>query len=62
MFNVAASKPRLASTGNATCTLKLSARRQMQGWLMGEERSGMPIMFHMMNEERQGVRHDGRIP
>ena len=22
---------------------------------MGEERQGMPIMFHMMNEERQGV-------
>jgi hypothetical protein len=29
---------------------------------MGEERQGMPIMFHMMNEERQGVGMMGAYP
>jgi len=41
--------------GNATCTLNFGSDNKCIGWLMGEERQGMPIMFHMMNEERQGV-------
>jgi alkylation response protein AidB-like acyl-CoA dehydrogenase/uncharacterized membrane protein len=41
--------------GNATCTLNFGSDNKCLGWLMGEERQGMPIMFHMMNEERQGV-------
>jgi len=41
--------------GNATCTLNFGTDNKCIGYLMGEEREGMPIMFHMMNEERQGV-------
>ncbi|HQI81218.1 MAG TPA: acyl-CoA dehydrogenase family protein, partial [Deltaproteobacteria bacterium] len=41
--------------GNATCTLNFGENGKCIGWLMGEEKQGMPIMFHMMNEERQGV-------
>ncbi len=41
--------------GNATCTLNFGENGRCIGWLMGEEREGMKIMFHMMNEERQGV-------
>ncbi len=41
--------------GNATATLNFGTDGKCIGWLMGEERQGMPIMFHMMNEERQGV-------
>jgi hypothetical protein len=40
--------------GNATCTLNFGTDGKCIGYLMGEERQGMPIMFHMMNEERQG--------
>ena len=41
--------------GNATATLNFGDNGKCIGWLMGEERQGMQIMFHMMNEERQGV-------
>ncbi|HON58335.1 MAG TPA: acyl-CoA dehydrogenase [Smithella sp.] len=41
--------------GNATCTLNFGSDNKCIGYLMGEERQGMPIMFVMMNEERQGV-------
>jgi len=41
--------------GNATCTLNFGSDNKCIGYLMGEEKQGMPIMFHMMNEERQGV-------
>ena len=41
--------------GNATCTLNFGENGNCVGYLMGEECQGMPIMFHMMNEERQGV-------
>jgi len=41
--------------GNATATLNFGESGKCIGWLMGEEKQGMPIMFHMMNEERQGV-------
>ncbi|HPV49728.1 MAG TPA: acyl-CoA dehydrogenase [Smithellaceae bacterium] len=41
--------------GNATCTLNFGTDGKCIGYLMGEEREGMKIMFQMMNEERQGV-------
>jgi alkylation response protein AidB-like acyl-CoA dehydrogenase len=41
--------------GNATATLNFGTDGKCIGYLMGDERQGMPIMFHMMNEERQGV-------
>ncbi len=41
--------------GNATCTLNFGTDGKCIGYLMGEERDGMKIMFQMMNEERQGV-------
>ena len=41
--------------GNATCTLNFGENGKCIGYLMGEEKQGMPIMFQMMNEERQGV-------
>ena len=41
--------------GNATCTLNFGENGKCIGYLMGEERAGMKIMFQMMNEERQGV-------
>ena len=41
--------------GNATCTLNFGENGKCIGYLMGEERQGMKIMFEMMNEERQGV-------
>ena len=41
--------------GNATCTLNFGENGQCIGYLMGQEREGMKVMFHMMNEERQGV-------
>ncbi len=41
--------------GNATCTLNFGENGKCIGYLMGQEREGMKIMFHMMNEERQGV-------
>jgi len=41
--------------GNSTCTLNFGDTGNCIGYLMGEEREGMKIMFHMMNEERQGV-------
>ena len=41
--------------GSATCTINFGDNGKCIGYLMGGERQGMPIMFHMMNEERQAV-------
>ena len=38
--------------GNATCVM---AYDDAQGWLVGEENSGLKLMFVMMNEARLGV-------
>ena len=46
---------KLGIHGNATCTLNFGENGKCIGYLMGKEREGMKIMFHMMNEERQGV-------
>lgn len=45
--------------GNSTCTLNFGENGKCLGYLMGQEREGMKIMFHMMNEERQGVGNMG---
>ncbi|MBN1365213.1 MAG: acyl-CoA dehydrogenase [Syntrophaceae bacterium] len=41
--------------GSATCTLNFGDNGKCIGYLMGEQGQGMPIMFNMMNEERQAV-------
>ena len=41
--------------GSPTCTLNFGENGKCVGYLMGREREGMKIMFHLMNEERQNV-------
>ncbi len=41
--------------GSATCTLSFGDNGNCKGWILGEERKGMKIMFQMMNEARLGV-------
>ncbi len=41
--------------GSATCSLSFGDNGKCVGYLMGEERQGMKIMFHMMNEARLDV-------
>jgi alkylation response protein AidB-like acyl-CoA dehydrogenase len=41
--------------GSATCSMALGTRGQCVGFLLGEERQGMKIMFHMMNGARLGT-------
>ncbi len=48
--------------GSATCTLNFGENEECIGELLGRERQGMAIMFHMMNEARlevglQGLGH-----
>ncbi|MDO9515152.1 MAG: acyl-CoA dehydrogenase family protein, partial [Syntrophales bacterium] len=38
--------------GNATSTLSFGDNGKCVGYLLGEERQGMPIMFHLMNSAR----------
>ncbi len=38
-----------------TCSMTLGGKGQCRGLLLGAEREGMKIMFHMMNEARLGV-------
>ena len=38
--------------GSATCSLSFGANDECIGELLGEQCQGIPIMFHMMNEER----------
>jgi len=38
--------------GNATCTLSFGENGKCIGYLLGEERQGMKIMFQLMNEAR----------
>ncbi len=45
--------------GNATCTLNFGEDGKCIGELLGEERSGIKIMFQMMNEARLGVGMQG---
>ena len=45
--------------GSATCTLSFGDNGKCVGWLLGEERKGMKIMFQMMNEARLFVGNQG---
>ncbi|HDP79580.1 MAG TPA: acyl-CoA dehydrogenase [Spirochaetes bacterium] len=44
---------------SATCTLSFGDNGKCVGYLLGEERKGMKIMFQMMNEARLGVAMQG---
>lgn len=46
--------------GSATCSLAFGDEGACVGYLMGEERKGMKIMFQMMNEARLGVGMQGQ--
>ncbi len=41
--------------GSATCSMALGTRGRCTGFLLGEQRQGMKIMFHMMNGARLGT-------
>ena len=45
--------------GNPTCTMVFGDEGKCQGFLMGQERQGMKIMFQMMNEARLYVGGQG---
>ncbi len=42
-------------TASATCSMTLGAKGKCIGYLLGEERQGMKIMFHMINAARMSV-------
>ena len=46
---------KMGINGSATCQLSLGDEGKCTGYLLGEERKGMKIMFMMMNEARLGV-------
>src|SRR5208283_4062307 len=41
--------------GSATCSLSFGDNNQCVGYLLGQERQGIEIMFQMMNEARLDV-------
>ncbi len=41
--------------GSATCSMALGSKGRCTGFLLGDERQGMKIMFHMMNGARLGT-------
>ncbi len=45
--------------GTATCQLSFGDNGSCKGFLLGEERQGMKIMFQMMNQARMGVALQG---
>jgi len=45
--------------GSATCVLGFGTRAPCRGWMVGDERQGMRLMFGMMNEARLGVAVQG---
>ncbi len=45
--------------GSATCTMSFGDNGNCVGYLLGEERQGMKIMFQMMNEARLDVAIEG---
>jgi alkylation response protein AidB-like acyl-CoA dehydrogenase len=50
---------KMGINGSATCTLALGAEIPCKGWIVGEEREGIALMFRMMNEARIGVALQG---
>jgi alkylation response protein AidB-like acyl-CoA dehydrogenase len=45
--------------GSATCQMTLGANGNCRGLLLGEENKGLVVMFHMVNEARLLVGHQG---
>lgn len=41
--------------GSATCSMSMGSKGKCVGYLLGEEKQGMRIMFHMMNEARMAT-------
>ncbi|WP_457553833.1 acyl-CoA dehydrogenase [Desulfobacula sp.] len=41
--------------GSATCSMSMGTKGKCTGFLLGEEKSGMKIMFDMMNESRMAT-------
>ena len=50
---------KLGIHGNSTCTLNFGENGNCTGYLLGQEREGIKIMFHMMNEARLEVGMQG---
>ncbi len=50
---------KMGINGSATCVLALGSDRPCKGWLVGNEREGLTMMFKMMNEARIGVAGQG---
>ena len=50
---------KMGINGSATCVLGLGARMPCKGWMVGNEREGIRMMFDMMNEARVGVGFQG---
>jgi alkylation response protein AidB-like acyl-CoA dehydrogenase len=57
--NCAGIEHKMGIKGSATCTLSFGDNGTCKGFLLGEERKGMKIMFQMMNEARLGVGMQG---
>ncbi len=51
----AAVEKKMGIHGSATCALNFGENENCTGYLLGEENSGMAIMFNMMNEARMTV-------
>jgi alkylation response protein AidB-like acyl-CoA dehydrogenase len=45
--------------GSATCTMTMGSKGKCTGFLLGEEKQGMKIMFNMMNEARMSTGFQG---
>lgn len=50
---------KMGLTASATCVLNFGDNGKCQGFILGEERQGMKIMFQMMNETRLHVANQG---
>jgi len=57
--NCAGIEHKMGITASATCTMSFGDEGKCVGWLMGQERQGMKIMFQMMNEARLYVGSQG---
>jgi alkylation response protein AidB-like acyl-CoA dehydrogenase len=53
--NCAGIEHKMGIRGSATCTMSFGDEGKCIGYLVGKQRQGMNIMFHMMNEERAMV-------
>jgi len=43
---------KMGINGSSTCSLAFGEQGACKGWLIGKQREGMKVMFHMMNEAR----------